>query len=260
MDLEILQEDLICPEIWLLKLLLHSHPHPQPPRTSHSVFCQTVNATVLTQLINWEHWSHPLSLHPWWDPVSSVSSVSWHVSSCSCKPLAPAAIIFFPWTFVISCWVIPCPKLLHCSFVHLPHSLSDKGFNILKGSFAVQFKALIIFSRLRGSIVKSTGLDPRNNVRSGPATSTHVTWTSTHWVSAPVTASLSYSSLLSAGSLLPRDHGHVDDPSRNPPFHLLPNLISLHWIPEASSPSPLSRGLSCPPTPDSLMSLSTQSQ
>lgn len=56
-------------------------------------------------------------------------------------------------------------------------------------------------------------------MRSGPCHLHHVTWTPTHWVSAPATASLSYSSLLSnPGSLLPRGYGHVDYPIWNASF------------------------------------------
>lgn len=77
--------------------LLHSHPSPatnKPP--SPSVFFQTVNATIPTQLVNSDHWSHPFSLHPWWNPVSSISSLYPDMCSpVSCTPPAPAAITFY---------------------------------------------------------------------------------------------------------------------------------------------------------------------
>ena len=97
---------------------------------------------------------------------------------------------------------------------------------------------------------------------SGPCHFYHVTWTPTHWVSAPGTASLSCSSLLSKpGSLLPRDYGMRIIPSEILLSHLLPNLISLHWIPEGIiSISSFKRPFLSLPTPDSLMSLSTQSR
>ena len=94
---------------------------------------------------------------------------------------------------------------------------------------------------------------------SGPCHFYHVTWTPTHWVSAPGTASLSCSSLLSKpGSLLPRDMRIIPSEILS---HLLPNLISLHWIPEGIiSISSFKRPFLSLPTPDSLMSLSTQSR